>query len=79
MLIYDFFEKEAYVSLMPRPKRFGKTLNLSMIEHFFDIQKPDSASLFSEFKIAQEKDFCVQHQNKYPVINISLKSIKETT
>ena len=79
MLIYDLFTKAAYISLIPRPKRFGKTLNLSMIEHFFDIQKPESAKLFSEFKISEKKDFCKQHQNKYPIINISLKSIKENT
>ena len=79
MLIKDFFEDSSYTLLMPRPKRFGKTLNLSMIEHFFDIQKPDNAKLFTEFKIANEKVFCKEHQNKYPVINISLKSIKETS
>ncbi len=39
MLIYDWMSESAYVSLMPRPKRFGKTLNLSMIEHFFDVQE----------------------------------------
>ena len=79
MLIYDWMSESAYVSLMPRPKRFGKTLNLSMIEHFFDIRKPDSAKLFEEFKISEKKDFCKEHQNKYPVINISLKGIKEAT
>ena len=78
MLIKDFFEDSSYTLLMPRPKRFGKTLNLSMIEYFFDIQKLDSAKLFTEFEIADEIDFCKEHQNKYPVINISLKSIKET-
>ncbi len=77
MLIYDFYNNKNDVLLFPRPKRFGKTLNLSMIEHFFDIQKPASKQLFSDFKIAQEKEFCEKHQNKYPVINISLKSIKE--
>ena len=77
MFVKDFFENSSYTLLIPRPKRFGKTLNLSMIEHFFDIQKPESAKLFSEFKIAEEKEFCEKHQNKYPVINISLKSIKE--
>jgi len=77
MLIKDFFENNSYILLMPRPKRFGKTLNLSMIEHFFDIQKPESAQLFSDFEISRETDFCKQHQNKYPVINISLKGIKE--
>ncbi len=77
MLIYELFTQGAYISLMPRPKRFGKTLNLSMIEHFFDVQKPDNAKLFSEYKITEKKDFCNEHQNKYPVITISLKSIKE--
>ncbi len=77
MLIKEFYDNNSYVLLTPRPKRFGKTLNLSMIEHFFDIQKPESRELFADFKIAQEKEFCKKHQNKYPVINISLKSIKE--
>jgi hypothetical protein len=78
-LIYDFFTGPSYISLMPRPKRFGKTLNLSMIEHFFDVSKKDSAKLFSEFEIATKKEFCEAHQNKYPVINISLKDVKETS
>ncbi len=78
MLIYNFHNNANDILLIPRPKRFGKTLNLSMIEHFFDIQKPESRELFSEFEISKYKDFCKRHQNKYPVINISLKSIKET-
>ena len=78
LFIKDFFEDSSYTLLIPRPKRFGKTLNLSMVEYFFDIQKSENAKLFSEFKIAQEQEFCKRHQNKYPVINISLKSIKET-
>ncbi len=77
-LIYDFYNNANDILLIPRPKRFGKTLNLSMIEHFFDIQKPESKKLFSEFEISKHKDFCKKHQNKYPVINISLKSIKES-
>ena len=78
MLIDEFYHSGNDVILIPRPKRFGKTLNLSMVEHFFDIQKPESAGLFSEFEISEKKDFCEKHQNKYPVINISLKGIKET-
>ncbi len=78
MFIYELFNQGAYISLIPRPKRFGKTLNMSMVEHFFDIQKTDSAELFTEYKISEKKDFCKEHQNKYPVINISLKSVKET-
>lgn len=78
MLIYDFYNNANDIILFPRPKRFGKTLNLSMIEHFFDIQKTDSKVLFSEFEIVKQKEFCKEHQNKYPVINISLKNVKET-
>ncbi len=77
MLIYDFYNNANDILLIPRPKRFGKTLNLSMIENFFDIQKPESKKLFADFKIAREKEFCEKHQNKYPVVNISLKGIKE--
>ncbi len=78
MLIKKFYDNDSYVLLIPRPRRFGKTLNLSMIEHFFDIQKPESRELFSEFEISKYKDFCEEHQNKYPVINISLKDVKES-
>ncbi len=78
MLIKEFFENGNYTLLMPRPKRFGKTLNLSMIEYFFDIQKKDDKKLFSIFEITKENEFCEKHQNKYPVINISLKGVKET-
>ncbi|PIE86140.1 MAG: AAA family ATPase [Bacteroidia bacterium] len=78
MLIRDFYDNGNDILLIPRPRRFGKTLNLSMIEHFFDIRKPESKALFSGFKIAQDKEFCAKHQNKYPVINVSLKDVKET-
>jgi len=77
-LIYEFFTSSSYISLMPRPKRFGKTLNLSMLEYFFDITKKESSKLFLELEISDNKQFCEAHQNKYPVINISLKDIKET-
>ncbi|MEA3443341.1 MAG: AAA family ATPase [Bacteroidota bacterium] len=76
LLIYDFYNSASDVLLIPRPRRFGKTLNLSMIEHFFDINKKESKKLFSEYEISKKTDFCNQHQNKYPVINLSLKSIK---
>ncbi len=78
MLIKDFFNNGNYTILMPCSKRFGKILNLSMIKYFFDIQKNDTVKLFIEFEIANEKEFCKKHQNKYPVKNISLKKVKET-
>ncbi len=49
---------------MPRPKRFGKTLNLSMIEHFFDIQIPESTQLFTGFKISEKRSFVRNIENK---------------
>lgn len=76
LLIKEFHESDDHVLLIPRPRRFGKTLNLSMIEHFFDVNKKESAGLFTGFKISEEKAFCGTHQNKYPVINISLKSAR---
>jgi hypothetical protein len=78
MFIYAFYHNANDILLIPRPKRFGKTLNLSMIEHYFDIQKPESATFFAELKIAKHPEFNAEHQNKYPVINISLKDIKAT-
>ncbi len=77
-LIYDFHNNANDIVLFPRPKRFGKTLNLSMIEYFYDIQKQENKELFSNLKIAKNAEFCKEHQNKYPVINITLKGIKET-
>ena len=76
LLISEFYENSDHVLIIPRPRRFGKTLNLSMIEHFFDIRKKESVNLFSGFKITKEKAFCEAHQNKYPVINLSLKSVR---
>ncbi len=78
-LIYDFHHASNDVVLFPRPKRFGKTLNLSMIEYFYDIQKQNSKELFAEFEIAKHKGFCNEHQNKYPVINLTFKDVKETS
>ena len=76
LLIKEFYDSGDAVLVMPRPRRFGKTLNLSMIEHFFDVTKKESTGLFEEFKISKDKIFCKAHQNQYPVINISLKSVR---
>ena len=76
LLISEFFSSANDVLLMPRPRRFGKTLNLSMIRHFFDIRNKNIKNLFSEFEISKNKDFCEKYQNTYPVISISLKKIK---
>ena len=79
LLISEFMDNADLVLLMPRPRRFGKTLNLSMLEHFFDVNKKDSKNLFSEFKISEKNEFCQEHQNQYPVINLTLKDVKAQT
>lgn len=74
LFIKEFYENSDHVLVIPRPRRFGKTLNLSMIEYFFDIRKKADAGLFEGYQISKNKTFCQQHQNQYPVINISLKN-----
>ena len=67
------------IMLFLRPRRFGKTLSLSMIEHFCRLDYDDpssqiqSALLFENLKISKDKDFCKKHMAQYPVISLSLK------
>lgn len=62
LLIKGFIKNPYHIILITRPRRFGKTMNLSMIEHFFDLNKKDNAPLFDEFLIASEKEISRQHQ-----------------
>ena len=66
------------VALITRPRRFGKTLTMSMLHEFFDIQK-NSDDIFQDLAIAQNADFCAAWMNKFPTIFISLKEIKGGT
>lgn len=76
MLIKEFIENGADIILTPRPRRFGKTLNLSLLKYFFDIRtKEDTKHLFNELKIYKEKEI-MKLQGEYPVIFISFKGIK---
>ena len=70
-LIRELLENEAYVNLFTRPRRFGKTLNMSMLKYFFEIGS-DSA-LFDGLEIAKEKELCAKYMGKFPVIAITLK------
>ena len=70
-LIRELLENEAYVNLFTRPRRFGKTLNMSMLKYFFEIGS-DSA-LFADLEIAKEKELCAKYMGKFPVIAITLK------
>ena len=71
----EFFRTvPADVSLITRPRRFGKTLMMNMLSEFFDITK-DSKALFEGLAIAKNKALCDEWMNQYPVVRISLKDV----
>ena len=76
MFIKDIVDGMA-VLLYPRPRRFGKSLNLSMLKYFYDCRE-DNAHLFENLAISQEKDIMAK-QGKYPVIFLTFKDVKEET
>ena len=75
-LIYELVEKSASkVSLFTRPRRFGKTLTLSMLESFFDIQR-NSEKVFRGLKIQTHPGICADYMNRYPVLFLSFKDVE---
>lgn len=74
-LVYDTDNK---VTLFTRPRRFGKTLMISMIENFFNIRK-DSREIFGGLKITEYEEFCDAWMNQYPVLSISFKDMEALT
>jgi len=77
-LIEDVLYKNATVSLFTRPRRFGKTLNMSMIKYFFDVRnKDENRKLFEGLKIFGSE--YMREQGKYPVIFVSLKDLRADT
>ena len=76
LLIKEFIENGAKIILTPRPRRFGKTLNLSMLRYFFDIRtKEKTKDLFLGLNIENEKDI-MKLKGEYPVIFITFKNQK---
>ena len=71
-LVHDTNNK---VTLFTRPRRFGKTLMMSMMENYFSIRK-ESKSLFEKLAIAKHKTFCEEWMNRYPVMFISFKDVE---
>jgi len=76
LFIREVIKSEDAVLLLPRPRRFGKTLNLSMLQYYFDITQPENRSLFEHLKIWQSEDSVKEKQGNYPVIYISFKDAK---
>ena len=72
-LIRDLLRDWGKVNLFTRPRRFGKTLNMSMLKCFFEIGT--DASLFDGLAIAREKDLCEEYLGQYPVISLTLKGV----
>ena len=72
--IKEVMQDGAKVILITRPRRFGKTLNLSMLHYFLQIKSEQN--LFGNLTISKDEQFCSKHQNKYPVIFVSFKDMK---
>ena len=73
LFIKELLQNWGEVNLFTRPRRFGKTLNMSMLRNFFEVGS--DPALFDGLKIAQEKELCEKYMGKFPVISISLKSV----
>lgn len=72
-MIKELLENMVEVTLFTRPRRFGKTLNMSMLRHFFEVgMEPE---LFAGLAISKEEQLCSEHMGKYPVISITLKGV----
>jgi len=73
LMIKELLDKQGYVHVFTRPRRFGKSLTISMLQHFFENSKKDKAHLFAGLKITEVGDEYLEHQNRYPVIKLILK------
>ena len=73
LFIKELLQNWGKVNLFTRPRRFGKSLNMSMLKCFFEIGI--DPALFDGLKIAQEKSLCEKYMGRFPVISISLKSV----
>lgn len=73
LFIKELLENWGEVNQFTRPRRFGKSLNMSMLKSFFEVG--GDPALFDGLKISREKELCANYQGKFPVISISLKSV----
>ncbi|MCX6991348.1 MAG: AAA family ATPase [Chlamydiae bacterium] len=78
LLIQEIVEKGTHVALIPRPRRFGKTLNLSMLSYFFEKRDEDTSYLFKNLNIWKNEQYRAM-QGQFPVVFLSLKDVKYST
>ena len=77
LMIKDILDNKSMVNLYTRPRRFGKTLNMSMIQYYFEKTDKDNSYLFDNLNISKAGEKYQKHMGQYPVISISLKSMKQ--
>ena len=76
-LIEQLLEQWGKVNLFTRPRRFGKTLNMSMLRCFFEIGT--DKTLFDNLYISKRKDFCEEYMGKFPVVFLTMKGVEGNT
>ena len=77
LFIKELLDMKGKVNLFTRPRRFGKTLNMSMLRYFFEHEKHNNSELFRGLKIMEAGEKYLRYMGKYPVISLSLKSMKQ--
>jgi len=78
LFIKEILDEAKAIILLPRPRRFGKTLNLSMLQYFFEKSQENNQHLFTDKAIWQHEK-CRTYQGQYPVIFLTLKDVKQET
>ena len=78
-LISDVIRSPRLAVLLPRPRRFGKTLNLTMLRAFFDADGPDRRGLFEGLAVSRSGPDVLEHQGQHPVIFLTFKDTKHRT
>ena len=77
LFIKDLLDRKGEVNLITRPRRFGRTLNMSMLRYFFEQSSVGNQELFKTLKIMDTGEEYLRHMGQYPVISLSLKSMKQ--
>ncbi|WP_230398429.1 AAA family ATPase [Novisyntrophococcus fermenticellae] len=79
LFIKELMDLKGKVNLFTRPRRFGKTLNMSMLRYFFEMEHSDAKRVFEGLAIMHAGEAYIKHMSGYPVIMVSLKSMKQTS
>ena len=78
MYIKDIIDNDSKVVLVTRPRRFGKTLNMSMLKYFFDCDSKDSKELFKGLKIMEQGEKYTSQMGAYPCLYLTLKDVNDS-